>query len=172
MKVNFAGNTVTVLAPYGATGSLGNSGAHPSHRTSSQPRRRREDLMPGSNGETIGRNTHCSRFCNITPQAKTIQTPWLIIRKRTIPTKRPPLVGEVSTNFVGRGVLRGQRNGSPRPLIRFPRPGPPLFLPSSSSVILQRLRGAPFQTHCFSENLVAPEIEPETSETVSRNSDH
>jgi hypothetical protein len=29
------------------------------------------------------------------------QTPWPVVRKRTIPTKRPPLVGEVSANFCG-----------------------------------------------------------------------
>jgi hypothetical protein len=28
-----------------------------------------------------------------------------------------------------------------------------------------------FQTHCFSENLAVPEIEPETSASVARNSD-
>jgi hypothetical protein len=40
-----------------------------------------------------------------------------LVRKRTIPTERPPLVGEVVPTFADRGVLRGQRNGSPRPLI-------------------------------------------------------
>jgi hypothetical protein len=30
-----------------------------------------------------------------------IITPWLLVRKRTIPTERPPLVGEVSANFCG-----------------------------------------------------------------------
>ena len=41
-----------------------------------------------------------------------------LVRERTIPTERPPPVGEVSANFfAGRGVSRGQRNGSPRPLI-------------------------------------------------------
>jgi hypothetical protein len=30
----------------------------------------------------------------------------------------------------------------------------------------------PFQTHYFSENLVAPGIETETSGSVARNSDH
>jgi hypothetical protein len=30
----------------------------------------------------------------------------------------------------------------------------------------------PFQTHCFSENVVAAGIEPETSGSVARNSDH
>jgi hypothetical protein len=36
---------------------------------------------------------------------------------------------------------------------------PLLFLPSSSSIVLTRLSG-PRQTHYFSENLVAPRIEP------------
>jgi hypothetical protein len=30
----------------------------------------------------------------------------------------------------------------------------------------------PFQTHCYSENLVAPGIEPGTSGSAARNSDH
>jgi hypothetical protein len=47
----------------------------------------------------------------------TKQTPWPLVRKRTIPTERPPLVGEVSVNFCGYRVSPGQRNGSPRPLI-------------------------------------------------------
>jgi hypothetical protein len=29
------------------------------------------------------------------------QTPWPVVRKRTIPTERPLLVGEVSANFCG-----------------------------------------------------------------------
>jgi hypothetical protein len=33
----------------------------------------------------------------------TEQTPWLLVRKRTIPTERPPLVGEVSATFADRG---------------------------------------------------------------------
>jgi hypothetical protein len=31
------------------------------------------------------------------------QTPWLLVRKRTIPTERTPLVGEVNANFADRG---------------------------------------------------------------------
>jgi hypothetical protein len=42
-----------------------------------------------------------------------------VVRKRTIPTERPPLVGEVSANLCGYRVLRGQRNEFPRPLISF-----------------------------------------------------
>jgi hypothetical protein len=40
-----------------------------------------------------------------------------LVRERTIPTERPPLVGEVSANFYGQSVLRGQHNEFPRPLI-------------------------------------------------------
>jgi hypothetical protein len=40
-----------------------------------------------------------------------------LVRERTIPTERPPPIGEVSANFADKGVSRGQRNGSPRPLI-------------------------------------------------------
>jgi hypothetical protein len=34
------------------------------------------------------------------------------VRERTIPTERPPLVGEVIANFCGQRVPRGQRDGS------------------------------------------------------------
>jgi hypothetical protein len=47
-----------------------------------------------------------------------------------------------------------------------------LFLSSSSSIMLTTLSGPPFQTHYFSENLVAVGIEPGTSGSVARNSDH
>jgi hypothetical protein len=40
-----------------------------------------------------------------------------VVRKRTVPTERPPLVGEVSANLCGQRVLRGQRNEFPSPLI-------------------------------------------------------
>jgi hypothetical protein len=36
-------------------------------------------------------------------------------RVQTIPTERPPLVGEVIANLCGQKVPRGQRNGSLRP---------------------------------------------------------
>jgi hypothetical protein len=37
-----------------------------------------------------------------------------LVRGRTIPTEPPPLVGEVSANFGGHRVTRGQRNLYPR----------------------------------------------------------
>jgi hypothetical protein len=45
-----------------------------------------------------------------------------LVHERTIPTEQPPLVSEVSTNFCGWRVSRGQRNGSPRPYSRLSRP--------------------------------------------------
>jgi hypothetical protein len=60
---------------------------------------------------------------------------------RTIPTERPPLAGEVSADFCGSGVPRGQRDGCLRPYSRFFRPEPLLFLSSTSSVVLMRLSG-------------------------------
>jgi hypothetical protein len=47
-----------------------------------------------------------------------------LVRQQTIPTERPPFVGEVSAKFSGYRVSRGQRNEFPRPLIRFSRPEP------------------------------------------------
>jgi hypothetical protein len=49
------------------------------------------------------------------------------VRKRTIPTERPRLVGEVIANFCGQRVPRGQRDGSLRPYSRFSRQEPLLF---------------------------------------------
>jgi hypothetical protein len=41
----------------------------------------------------------------------------VLVRKRTIQSVRPPRFGEVSANFCGERVSRGQRNKCPRPLI-------------------------------------------------------
>jgi hypothetical protein len=46
------------------------------------------------------------------------------------------------------------------------------FLSSSSSCILTRAEWTLFQTHCYSENLAAPGIEPGTSGSAARDSDH
>jgi hypothetical protein len=46
------------------------------------------------------------------------------VRERTIPTERPPLVGEVIANFCGSRVPRGQRDGSLWPYSRFSRHEP------------------------------------------------
>jgi hypothetical protein len=49
---------------------------------------------------------------------------------------------EFNADFSGQRVLRGQCNGSLRPLISVCRPKAQLLLPSSSSLILTRLRGS------------------------------
>jgi hypothetical protein len=71
--------------------------------------------------------------------------------------------------FVDRGVSRVQRGGSPTIVnLSFLA----TFLSSVSSCILTRAEWTPFQTQCYSENLVAPEIEHGTSGLAARNSDH
>jgi hypothetical protein len=62
-----------------------------------------------------------------------------LVRQRTVPTERPPLVGEVSGNFSWERVSRGQRNESPRPLISVFQTGAATFLSSNSSLILTSL---------------------------------
>ena len=42
-----------------------------------------------------------------------------LVWEQTIPTERPPPVGEVVPTFADRGVSRGQRNKSPRPLKQY-----------------------------------------------------
>ena len=65
-----------------------------------------------------------------------------LVRVRTIPTERPPPVGEVSANFFAdRRVSRGQRKGSPRPLISVFWTGAATFYSSSSSIDITRLSG-------------------------------
>jgi hypothetical protein len=46
------------------------------------------------------------------------------------------------------------------------------FLSSSSSFILTRAERTPFQIHGYSENLAAPGIEPGTSVSGARKSEH
>jgi hypothetical protein len=50
-------------------------------------------------------------------QTKTKLNSVALVRKRTLPTGRPPLVVEVSANLYGERVLRGQHNEFLRPLI-------------------------------------------------------
>jgi hypothetical protein len=45
-----------------------------------------------------------------------------LVCERTILIEQPPLVCEVSANFCGERVSRGQRNGSPRSCSRLSRP--------------------------------------------------
>jgi hypothetical protein len=57
-----------------------------------------------------------THFVNIKTKQNKINSVTLV-RKRTLPTERPPLVSELSTNISGYRVSRDQHNESPRPLI-------------------------------------------------------
>jgi hypothetical protein len=77
------------------------------------------------------------------------------VRERTIPTERPPLVGL----WIGvcRVVSAADPNGRNIGFLDLSRY---FFLSSSSSVALTRLGGPRSRSTTFSENLVAPGIEP------------
>jgi hypothetical protein len=71
------------------------------------------------------------------------------VRERTIPTERPPLVGEAIANLCGERMPRGQRNGSLRPYSLG-------FLDRSRYFSIKQLLSCtheaewtPFQTHYF-----------------------
>jgi hypothetical protein len=49
-----------------------------------------------------GLETGRSPVQGVLPKQKK-KTPWPLVRKRTIPTEQPPLVGEVSAKFADRG---------------------------------------------------------------------
>jgi hypothetical protein len=57
-------------------------------------------------------------------------------------------------------VPRGQRDGALRPYSRLYRSETLLFLTSNSSIVVTRLSGPRSRPTTFSENLVAPGIEP------------
>jgi hypothetical protein len=72
------------------------------------------------------------------------QTSWPLVRKRTIPTDRPPLVHEILVpTVVDRGVSRGQRGGSPTVVNLSFLDRSSYFLSSSSSFILTRAEWTP-----------------------------
>jgi hypothetical protein len=65
------------------------------------------------------------------------------VRKRTIPTERPPLVGATCH------VPRGQRDGSLRPYSRFSRQEPLLFYQVAPQFVLTRLSAPRFRPTIF-----------------------
>jgi hypothetical protein len=83
-----------------------------------------------------------------------------VVRKRSIPTERPQLVGEVSANLLPVEVVALSAQRIPT-AVNFG------FLGRSRYFFIQVLLSwpheaewTPFQTPCFSENLVGPGIEP------------
>src|SRR5215467_1853563 len=94
-----------------------------------------------------------------------------LVRERTIPTERPPPVGEVSANFCGSRGVTWSVQRAPTAVNLFSRPEPLLLYSSSSSVDLTRhtrLSGPRSRPTTTQKNLVAPGIEPETSVSVAR----
>jgi hypothetical protein len=66
-----------------------------------------------------------------------------LVRKLIIPTEQPPLVGEVSANFLRIDGVAWSAQRIPTAVnLDFLDPEPPLFNSISSSVILKRLNGA------------------------------
>jgi hypothetical protein len=84
----------------------------------------------------------------------TKQTPWRWDRKRAIPTKRPPLVGEVGAKFAVRRYRVVRATDLSGRQYRFSRSEPLLF----HSSYPHEAEWASFQTHYFSENLLVPGI--------------
>jgi hypothetical protein len=80
-------------------------------------------LKPQTNWSTIFGLKNC--IYNLIYINKKNSMVW--VRERTIPTERPPLVGEVIANVRGYRVPRGQRDGSLRPYLRFSMQEPLLF---------------------------------------------
>jgi hypothetical protein len=68
--------------------------------------------------------------------------------------------------FADRGVSCDQRDGSLWPYSRFSRPELLFLLSSSSSIVLTRLSGS------RSRSTASQKIEPRTSRSAARNSDH
>ena len=64
-----------------------------------------------------------------------------LVRERTIPTERPPPVGEVSANFLRIEGCHVVSATDPRPLISVFWTGAATFYSSSSSIDLTRLSG-------------------------------
>jgi hypothetical protein len=90
-----------------------------------------------------------------------------LVRERTIPTERPPLVGQVNANFCWSRGCRVVSATDPHGRILVSLDRSRYFF-----ICTHEAEWTPFQTHYCSENLVAPRIEPGTSGSVTRNSNH
>jgi hypothetical protein len=99
------------------------------------------------------------------------RTPWPEIASELYRPSDRRVSAKLMPTFADRGC-RVVSARIPIPYSRLSRPETSLFLPSSSSVVLNEAEWTPCQTHCFSENLIAPAIEPGTFASIARNSDH
>jgi hypothetical protein len=69
-------------------------------------------------------------------------------------------------------MSRGQRGGSPKVVNISLLDRSRYFSFKWLLIYAYETEWAPFRTHCYAENLVAPGIEPETFVCAARNSDH
>jgi hypothetical protein len=76
-----------------------------------------ENCITPPSGEELGVGIRNSPKHYLSSNKQRNSVAW--VRERSIPTERPPLVGEVNANFCGQRVSRGQRNGSPRRIVGF-----------------------------------------------------
>jgi hypothetical protein len=107
-----------------------------------------------------------------TPNITYVACSWALLR-------RPPFVQLIKNipSILRYPAVRYRVHNSPLlvPILSQINPvrtGAATFLSSSSAFILTRAEWTPFQTYCYSENLVAPGIDPGTSRLAARNSDH
>jgi hypothetical protein len=89
-----------------------------------------------------------------------------------MPTERPPLLGEVVPTFADRGCCVVSATDPPGHILGFLDRSRYYFFLVVILTSTHEAEWTPFQTQCLSENLEAPGIEPKTSGSVARNSDH
>jgi hypothetical protein len=80
-----------------------------------------------------------------------------LVRERTIPTERPPLVGEISATFADRRCRVVSATDPYGHILGFLDRSHHFFFQVAHYT--HEAEWTPFQTHYLSENLVAPEIE-------------
>jgi hypothetical protein len=99
-------------------------------------------------------------FMNFMFPHRNKQTPWPESFSEQFRPSDHRLSVELVPTFEDRGVSHGQRGGSHTVLTRFSGQEPLLFYQEAPNCTYED-GWTPFQTHYFSENVVAPEIEPE-----------
>jgi hypothetical protein len=88
--------------------------------------------------------------------------PWLLVRKQTISNERPPWPPNLAPIFTDRLCFVVSAMDPFRPLISVFQIGDATFSFKQLLTYPQEAEWTGLQTHHFSENLVAPGIEPRT----------
>jgi hypothetical protein len=91
---------------------------------------------------------------------QTKQTPWPESASELYRPSDRRLSAKLVANFVDTEVSRGQHGGSPTAVVSFSRPKAATFSLKQLLNCTHEAQRNPFQAHYFSENLVAPGIEP------------